>query len=629
MPNIGGIFTQNPSSFNVKEKNALQMQRLEIKGTHYSHYQFDSPGYSIGLLDHGILENGEQPVRSPRCKSILFMDGEIYNAEELKHTYRKYLYSRDISDGELCLLLIDKYGFKVLPELNGLFVFVIYDELNHKLAIIGDRFGFRPFYYLQRGNCLLFGSEIKAIAVADPKPREIDELGVLELFCYGHHIENRTSFTDYRKLAPATVIEFDIEGMKTSYYWRYDYNESAPKLSQSSYYTVYRNLMDRAVEGCMKGEHRIGTFLSGGYDSRVVAASIRKHHLPITSITFGLPESRDVRFAGLLAQRLSLNHIHLSKKELFLHKYCREIVWRTEGMLPFSETTSIRFHAELKQHMDIILTGFLGEFGGSHTWPQLLLARTRIQTINQIFRRYVLSRKDIVKNIFNLKFFNRTFDLLKHTFENSFEEIQNTHPHNIADSWNMRNKKTRSTNHSPNVDRHKFEIRAPHMDAELVEFLLTIPPWQRVEQRVYKKMIAYGYPGIRDIPCTNSGRPIDPVFIREYSKMVLDYVGRKTFSPVARRFSPRQKLGREFDDAGMQFRSEKNVVDEFLMPMVKEGVFPTTIFDHGGIKNIVDQHYSQQADHSLLIALLVSWGFSVKWFLHNQLDDAPEEMFVG
>ena len=249
MPNIGGIFTRNPSSFNVREKNALQIQRLAIKGVKYSHYHFDSPGYSIGLLDHGILENGEQPIRSPGCKSILFMDGEIYNAEELKQTYRKYLYSRDISDGELCLLLIDEHGTKVLPEINGLFVFVLYDESNHKLTIIGDRFGFRPFYYVVRGHCLLFGSEIKALTVADPQPREIDELGVLELFCYGHHIEDRTSFAGYKKLAPAAVIEFDSGGMKTNYYWKYGYDESAPKLDQASYFTVYRNLMDGPLKG--------------------------------------------------------------------------------------------------------------------------------------------------------------------------------------------------------------------------------------------------------------------------------------------------------------------------------------------------------------------------------------------
>ena len=145
----------------------------------------------------------------------------------------------------------------------------------------------------------------------------------------------------------------------------------------------------------MKGDHKIGAFLSGGYDSRVVAASIRKHRLPITSITFGSPDSRDVKFAELLAQRLGFNHLHLRKSDPFLHAYCRRIVWRTEGMLPFSETTSMRFHPELKQHMDIILTGFLGEFGGSHTWPRLLLARTRKQAIDEIFHRYVLSRRKL------------------------------------------------------------------------------------------------------------------------------------------------------------------------------------------------------------------------------------------
>lgn len=54
----------------------------------------------------------------------------------------------------------------------------------------------------------------------------------------------------------------------------------APILDQPTYFTVFGTLLDRAVERSMKGSHQMGIFLSGGYDSRSVAASIRKHHLP-------------------------------------------------------------------------------------------------------------------------------------------------------------------------------------------------------------------------------------------------------------------------------------------------------------------------------------------------------------
>jgi asparagine synthetase B (glutamine-hydrolysing) len=110
----------------------------------------------------------------------------------------------------------------------------------------------------------------------------------------------------------------------------------------------------------MKGSSRIGIFLSGGYDSRAVAASIRKHHLPIPAFTFGYEESRDVRFAGMLAAKLGLAHKALPSREAYLHRWCRPIVWRTEGLLPFSSTTSPRFHPQLKSQIDIFLTGFLG-----------------------------------------------------------------------------------------------------------------------------------------------------------------------------------------------------------------------------------------------------------------------------
>ena len=114
---------------------------------------------------------------------------------------------------------------------------------------------------------------------------------------------------------------------------------------------------------------------------------------------------------------------------------------------------------------------------------------------------------------------------------------------NLADSWNFINLQPRGTFHSPSVDRHLFEARAPHLDVDLVNFLLTIPPLSRLEQRVYKKMIAYKYPAIRDVPCTNSGRPINPAFASEYPAMALRYLARKATAPFHHRMSNGKQPG--------------------------------------------------------------------------------------
>jgi len=629
MPNLVGIWAPRLSEELIRQTLATQLGRVRIPRVSYTEYLSTHPGFGMALMDHGILENGEQPAKSEDGRTALLLDGEIYNSEELERRFRDELPAKRLTAPELCLRLLIQHGPEVVRLFNGLFCLVVYDRQLKRATLISDRYGFRPLYYVSRPGAFLFGSELKALCVADPNARKIDEIGTLELFCYGTHVMERTSVEGYVRLAPATILALNDSGLTQRRYWIYRYDENAPTLDQPTYFTVFGTLLDRAVERCMRGSHRIGIFLSGGYDSRSVAASIRKHHRPIPAFTFGAPESRDVRYAALLAERLGLEHIALTADEPYLYPNCRSIVWRTEGMISFANTTSIRYHARMKQKMDVILTGFLAEFGGSHTWPQLLLARSRQQAIQAIFGRMLSSRLAIARRVFRPASFERTFEAVRASFLESFARVENEHPLNIADSWNLIHLQPRSTYHAPSIDRYLFEARAPHMDAELVDFLLTIPPYARLEQRVYKKMIAYRFPEIRDVPCTNSGLPVNPHFAREYATMILRYLGRKAIVPFKKLLPQRETLGREFRDLSEDFRAEPQLVDQILRPLLRAEIFPPELFDHSGIEQIIEEHYEQDARHESVLSLLISWGLGAKYFLRDDLSDVPPEMCAG
>jgi len=520
-----------------------------------------------------------------------------------------------------------KHGEDAVHLFKGLFVIVMFDRKLHRMTLITDRYGFRPLFYVRRQNTLLFASELKALCISDPHPRQMDDVGTLEFFCYGSYVMDRTWIKGYQRLSPATIMTIDHKGTRLNKYWEYRFDEKAPKLDQPTYFTVFGKLLDRAVERSMKGSHRIGIFLSGGYDSRSIAASIREYHLPLPAFTFGYQESRDVRYAGLLAKRIGLDHYLLNDKGPYLLKNCRAIVWRTEGLSQFSSCTSIRYHSILKKKIDIILAGFLGEFSGSHVWPELLLVKSRQAAIKTIFKRMLGNRLESISYIFKPAFFKDTFDHMRTRFEESFEEIRNDHPMDIADCWNFVKFHPLSTWHTPSVDRHLFEVRAPHMDFDLVNFLLTIPPYSRLEQRVYKKMIAYSFPEISDVPCTNSGLPINPSFMTEYVAMAIRYLVRKLTSPFAKLILSEAPLGRDFSNLGEEFRAEPELFEYVIKPLLDGEVFPSHVFDRKGIEDIVTQHYEKKRNHEAIIATLISWGVAAKYFLHDDLSDVPTDIF--
>jgi asparagine synthase (glutamine-hydrolysing) len=627
MPNLVGIWRPASSQREIDGTLSRQLQRVKVPGIDYAVHSISFPGFGMALMDHGILENGPQPARCDTGRYSLLLDGEIYNLPELKRRFRNQLHATDQKAPEICLRLILSQGEQIVEQFNGLFCLALYDSEEGRLKIFSDRFAFRPLFYRAGSKELLFATELKAIAAVDPHPRQIDQIGIAELFCYGGHFRERTWLQGYLRVEPATVLTVDHKGIRSQRYWNYRYLEDAPTLDQATYFTVFGTLLDRAVERSMQGSKRIGIFLSGGYDSRAVAASIRPYHRPIPAFTFGHSESRDVRFAAMLAHRLGLEHFALTGRSPYLYAGCRAIVWRTEGMLGFAQTTSMRNHSAMKARMDIFLTGFLGEFMGSHTWPRLLLARSREQAKRLIFDRILGSRLRVARGVFNPSFFNRIFEAVRSRFEQSFEMVGDDHPVDIADSWRFICLQPRSTFQSPSVDRHLFETRAPLMDAELMDFLLSIPPHARLEQRIYKRMIAYRFPEIRDVPCTNSGLPINPHFAREYAMMVGRYLARKTTAPFQRLLTPQTPLGREFRDLDDDFRAEPQLVNNILRPLLNAGLFPEDIFNLHAIGNMIDEHYQRNGKHHETLSLLISWGLGSKFFLHDDLTDVPREMY--
>jgi asparagine synthase (glutamine-hydrolysing) len=627
MPNFVGIWDQKSTEQGIRQALKTQLHRVRIPGITTNDCLLVEPGLGVALMDTQLLMNGEQPARSPDGRLSLFIDGELYNASELKRSFRSSLPDAELSTAELCVHLIAIHGEEVVRRFNGLFSLVMYDSVAKRLLLISDRYGFRPLFIAQRDSCLLFGSEMKALCAADTRQRHIDEIGTVELFCYGTCFAQQTLIQGYTRLAPATILTADSDGVRFKKYWSYKYEEGGRALDQPTYFSVFGTLLDRAVERCMQGSRRIGILLSGGYDSRAVAASIRKHHLPISAFTFGRPESRDVRFATMLAERLGLDHVALTNPGAYLHPSCHSVVWRTEGMLSFANTTSIRFHREMKEKMDVFLTGILAEFGGSHTWPALLVARSRQQAIQAIFDRILGTRLRAARRVFNPQYFDRVLEGVNARFRDSFSAVLNDHPLNIADSWNVIHLQPRGTYHAPSIDRPRFEVRAPQMDAELVDFLLTIPPAARLEQRVYKKMIAFHFPEIRDVPCTNSGRPIDPRFATEYTRMTMGYGGRKAASLFRKVLHRNAPLGREFRDLNDDFRAEPELMDKVLKPLLQAGVFPPAIFNLSAIEAIIDEHYNKRGKHENILSLLISWGLGIKYFVHDDLSDVPEAMY--
>ena len=95
-------------------------------------------------------------------RHVIVFNGEIYNHAELRVQFS--VSGRTRSDTETLLLLYEKIGTGLLPHLDGMFAFAIYDKQTGDLLLARDRMGEKPLYYRLGNSHWSFASELNTLA---------------------------------------------------------------------------------------------------------------------------------------------------------------------------------------------------------------------------------------------------------------------------------------------------------------------------------------------------------------------------------------------------------------------------------------------------------------------------------
>src|ERR1700680_3593103 len=113
----------------------------------------------LAIID---LAGGGQPIYSGDRAIAVVYNGEIYNYREHQNGLRSRGHTlASESDSEILVHLYEDYGIDFVSQLNGMFVFALWDSREDALYIARDRFAVKPLYYHWSDDTLVFGSEVK------------------------------------------------------------------------------------------------------------------------------------------------------------------------------------------------------------------------------------------------------------------------------------------------------------------------------------------------------------------------------------------------------------------------------------------------------------------------------------
>jgi asparagine synthase (glutamine-hydrolysing) len=491
----------------------------------------------LAIID---LATGQQPLYNEDGTVVVVYNGEIYNYQslipELQALGHRF-HTR--SDTEVIVHAWESWGERCVERFRGMFAFALWDRNEETLFLARDRLGVKPLYYaLLADGRLLFGSELKALALHPALDRDIDPLAVEEYFAFGYVAEPRTIYRGAHKLPPAHTLTIrrgrPVPAPRE--YWDVPFPADARIGLDEACAELDRRLQE-SVRLRLISEVPLGAFLSGGVDSSAVVATMaRVSDGPVNtcSISFDDPAYDETRFAAQVAERYRTNHRvdHVASDDFGLIDELARVYDE-----PYADSSAIptyRVCQLARRHVTVALSGDGGDesFGGYRRYQLHLMEERLRSTLPLSVRRPVFGllgrvypKADWAPRVFRAK---STFEALardsveayaqsmsfvreplrRRLFSPSFQaslggyratEVFVRHasrartydPLALVQYLDLKTYLVGDIN--TKVDRasmaHSLEVREPLMDHPLVEWLATLPSSLKVRGQAGKFLL--------------------------------------------------------------------------------------------------------------------------------------------
>ncbi len=348
----------------------------------------------LAIID---LKTGQQPMFNEDGTVAIVFNGEIYNFTGLRDDLiaRGHRFHTR-SDTETILHGYEEWGTGIAQRLRGMFAFAIFDHKTGTLYIARDRTGKKPLHYTLTGagtdgEALLFASEMKSL-LADPAvERRVDINALNHYLTYQYVPHPWTIFEGVRKLPPAHWLEYRDGKLRVERYWSPDYE---PKRAITEADAVEETLaqLDDAVRVRLMSEVPLGCFLSGGVDSSLVVAMMRRHvagDLKTFSIGFREEKFNELPYARQVAGQFDTHH-----EEFIVEPDALEclgaLAWHFDE--PFADSSAIpTFYLSrmTRQFVTVALNGDGGDesFAGYTRYAGIPTVRRYAETVPGPVRR--------------------------------------------------------------------------------------------------------------------------------------------------------------------------------------------------------------------------------------------------
>lgn len=274
------------------------------------------PNWAFGHCRLAIFDPDERANQPFRYGPLtLVFNGAIYNFIELRRALEQAGYAFSTrSDTEVIAAAYLTWGTSCVERFNGMWALALHDATTQTIFCSRDRYGIKPFYYLERPAHFAFASEVKAL-LALPGEQPAYQAARLREFLISGWLDHTsdTLFAGIHQLPAGHNLLYSLPAGQfrlESYYTPGQQPRlSTSDLSRAEAVAGVRRWLAASIDVRLRSDMPLTLTLSGGVDSSSLAGLIAQRipHFPVFSVAFTAAPYDERSYMQAAVTRFGLN----------------------------------------------------------------------------------------------------------------------------------------------------------------------------------------------------------------------------------------------------------------------------------------------------------------------------------
>jgi asparagine synthase (glutamine-hydrolysing) len=433
----------------------------------------------------------EIKLKGARChlKGNVFLENKLLNMEKL---------------AELISTLICKEGQSkekeigdFLDKLNGEFAFVA--ETKDSIFCAVDKTRSTPLFYIKTKNSLIVSDS--AYYLKDKTDQHLNEEKAAEFMVAGYVTGNETLFDDIKQVRNGEFLLYQKNErlLNSCYYFKFihgNYYELPEDRLLEMLDQAFVNVFSRLVESTSKQGKKLVVPLSGGLDSRIIVAMLKRLGVnDVICVTYGGKGNRESEISKRVAESLGYKWIfvestakkwreYYNSKEADLFRVQAGNLSSLPHMQDFPTVKELKTQGKIPEN-SVFVPGHTGDMiSGGHI-PEYCLDNST----NFDLEAYLATS---LKRHYNLwPYGEKMENIFKQRISKSISGLEikdNETFANAIEYFDFNERQAKFIINSVRVyEFFGYEWRIPLWDTELIRFFLRVPMKYRINQVLYKK----------------------------------------------------------------------------------------------------------------------------------------------